>query len=81
MLQLLCRNLLFVATVGAVYVPEGFYHATINLDDTVGVVGQNLTHGPITAIGKAVQAARTAPSPEEGLAAYLKVRDNYGLMR
>ena len=30
-----------------IYVPDGFYHATVNLDDTIGIAAQNLDGGPI----------------------------------
>ena len=36
-----------------VYVPDGFYHATVNLDDTIGMAAQNLMKGPIQ--GKVTQ--------------------------
>ena len=55
------------------YVPEGWYHATHNLDDTVGIVGQNLTHGPITEITKIAMEAARAKSQASAIAAYKRL--------
>ena len=49
------------------YVPEGWYHCTYNLDSSVAVAAQNLTRGPTTADFQLQFEFNAARTPEDKL--------------